>query len=289
MEKKSKELKVGLVCTSAPHFPIEAARKTLKHAARSLSEYGISVITCEDVVSGSAKVLSIAEEFEGYNFDVLILLQGAFTWDDVPVSLVEKINHKQLVIWAVPEPAMCGGKLDTNSLCGAIMNSAALTKIGRRFTFFYGAADDDATMDKIVRYLRVVSAAARLRQTRFGLFGYRPTGFYNSGYDELNARRILGVETIHISLLTLLDEYQELNPAEDDMARIRRIGKLGEATQEDIEKSAKLYRAITNIAERERLDCVGIKCWPELMRRGLNTCFVNAFLTENNIIAGRND
>ena len=281
-------LKVGLVCTSTPHFPVDKAKTSLDIAEKSLSGYGFCLTKHQDIVKTPTQARSVADKLKSLNCDVLIILQGAFTWDNIVFPLAQEFADKSLIVWAVPEPAMTGGKLQTNSLCGAIMNCSALTKIGQSFKFVYGGPDDDNTTNEIARYLRVVNTIKRLRRTKFGLIGYRPTGFYSSTFDELNARKVLGAETVHISLLSLVDAYEKLTSSDvqSDVSRIKQIGKQGEATKEDIEKSAKLYRALLTMAEKEQLDCFGIKCWPELMGRGLNPCFVNGLLTEDGIITG---
>ncbi|MBM4047856.1 MAG: hypothetical protein FJ279_22375 [Planctomycetes bacterium] len=279
-------LKLAFITTSAAHFPVVEARKRMAEAEAMLRGLDVALLGPELVIT-SQDAEATARKLRREAPDALLLLIGAFTLDNIPARITQELPGVPLILWAMPEPPMEGGKLSTNSLCGGIMNNATLRKLGLKPKFIYGARGEDRVLTPLKRHLLALCAASALRTTRFGLVGYRTSGFYNSTFDEIAVRRQFGVETIHLDLLELVEGARQI-PDHDvapEVAATKVKWKLGDATERDLFNSVKLYRVLKDFAQREGVNAIGVKCWPDLHKRGLSVCAVLGWLTDDGLMA----
>lgn len=284
----SSEIKVGLMVTSTPHFPVEEAKKSMDEI-NHLFPLSKNSLVGPYLVTNSEEAEKVAKKFKVEDVDILVMVQGAFTWDDIPVRTTQELGNIPLLMWALPELPMAeGGKLSTNSLCGAIMNCSALKKLGKSFKFVYGAPKKREVLNSLKRYFKVLSVVKRLRHSRYCLVGYRPTGFYNSTFDELLARRVLGIETVHLSLADVLEYALDIpdEKVENEVNKIKNKWKVGEATQRDLYNSVKFHKFLVDFSCENEIHCYGLKCWPEFFKRKLSVCFVISWLIDGGIVTG---
>jgi len=284
---KLNKIKVGLVATSMPHFPVEEAKKSMDKVSKVLPISKDNLVG-PYLVTTPEDSEKVTQEFKTKDIDALIILEGAFTWDNIPARIVQDLGDIPVIMWAFPEPPMKGGKLLTNSLCGAIMNCAALKKLGRKYRLIYGNPEEKKTITILDQYLRAIAAVKRLSHSKYCLIGYRTPGFYNSTFDEMLVRKTFGIETVHLSLLDLMDYALQIKDktVQKDVNMVKGKWKIGEATEKDLYNSAKFHKFLVDFSRSNKIDCYGIKCWPELPKRGLNICFVIGWLTDEGIISG---
>ena len=281
------EIKIGLVVTSVPHFPVEKARESMDKAVE-LFPVSKNNLVGPYLVTTSEEAEEVGNKLKVNGVDALIMIEGAFTWDNILARLTQELGDLPTAIWALPEPPMRGGKISLLSLCGAIMNGAALKKLGKKYKFIYGPLEEEKTLSHLKRYLNAVATVKKLRHSKYCLVGYRPTGFYNSAFDELYARKILGIETIHLSLADLLEYALNIpdKEVEKQLNEIKKEWKIGEAAERDLYNSAKLHKFLVDFSQSNKVDCYGIKCWPEFFKRSLSMCFVVGLLINEGIMTG---
>jgi len=278
---------VGFMTTAAEHFPYDRPRALSVQAVQALRGLEVDLVASEGLVTDPDSAQAAAARFRGAGVDLLISLCGSFTWDNIPVRVAQEVNVP-LILWAVPEPSMQGGRLEANSLVGVTMNAAALKRLGQRYRFVYGFPDNEATMAEIKRTIRVIGALKQLRHTKLGVLGGRPPGFYGSTYDELRLRRTLGIEIILIEVSEALAAYDQVPEAqvEANIKRLNALGHRASATEDDMRQIARLYSAIHSLVQSEGLQGLAVKCWPELKDRRLNPCVVNSLMTDEGIMMG---
>lgn len=273
---------IAVLATSAPHFPLDLAAASFKRCLARLREtFPFAFAAPEGIITGDPGDREILDEIKAAGPKALILVQGAFTWDDIAAKAYEHLGKIPTLLWALPEPETGSGVLSTNSLCGALMNNAAFHKLGFRNLFLYGDPDDPSLEGKLGDAVRALACAGALPGARYGMVGYRPTGFYNSTFDELRVRREFGVETRYLDLAELCDAMEAM-PAgriEEDVTAALQLGKPGQADRASLETGARVHLALKDFIQRERIDFLGARCWPELMRKGANPCMVLGRLT----------
>jgi L-fucose isomerase-like protein len=278
---------VGFMVTAAEHFPYDQPKALDIQGRQALEKLNLDLVASESLVYNPETALAAAARFKHAGVDLIISLVGSFTWDNMPVRVAQELNVP-LVLWGVPEPPMQGGRLEANSLVGVTMNAAALKRLGYAYKFVYGFPDDPAALAEIERTVRVMAAIKQLRHTRLGILGGRPTGFYGSTYDELRLRKALGVEIIPIEVSEVLAAYDKVPEPQVAAAveQVRGLGRQAGADDNDVQRVARLYKAMHHIVDAEGLGGVAVKCWPELKDRILNPCVVNGMMTDEGIMMG---
>jgi len=278
---------MGFMTTAAEHFPYERPQQLATMATEALQAMDVDLVVADRLVTDPASAEAAAARFQDAGVDLLVSLCGSFTWDNMPVRVAQELNVP-ILLWAVPEPKMTGGRLEANSLVGVTMNAAALKRLGQRYKFIYGLPDDEAALSEIKRTVRVIGAIKRLRHARLGVLGGRPPGFYSSTYDELRLRRALGVEVIVIEVSEVLAAYERVPEAQVDssLSQVTGLGKQASAVEDDLRRVARLHIAMRRFVESEHLSGIAVKCWPELKDRMLNPCVANSLLTDKGIMVG---
>jgi L-fucose isomerase-like protein len=281
------KLVVGFMVTAAEHFPYDQPRALDAQARQALAKLPVDLVCSDRLVVDPLSAQEAVEKFKAAGVDLLVSLVGSFTWDNMPVRVVQELNVPVL-LWGVPEPPMQGGRLEANSLVGVTMNAAAFKRMGFQYKFVYGLPDDPAAMVEVERTVRVMAAIKRLRHTRLGVVGGRPPGFYGSTYDELRLRKALGVEVIPIEVSEILSAYDRVPQAqvEEAAGKVSQLGRIASADGEDVQRVSRLYTAMRGLADTDHLNGIAVKCWPEMKDRFLNPCVVNGMMTDEGVMVG---
>ncbi|MHB8128053.1 MAG: L-fucose/L-arabinose isomerase family protein, partial [Mobilitalea sp.] len=145
----NKQLKVGFITSLSGRWPRELPEKRLKEYGDWLEENlpGVNIIKAESLVDSTKAVEDITCQFKKEEVDLVILVYGAFTGDDIPTCLAENLAVP-IVLWAPKEPNFDKkDRLYANALVAVTMNSASLKKLGFPCYTIYGDKEEAATAD----------------------------------------------------------------------------------------------------------------------------------------------
>ncbi len=223
--------------------------------------------------------------------DLLIIQSGTFNLDRYILSVVNDYRGP-LVLWAYPEGVSRKGGLQINSLAGAMSNNSALRKIGKTPEFLFGLPSETKVYTFFNQKIRALQSLKALRRSTIGLIGVPFTGYFAATYDEMTIRRILGVELVHFEIRDFLEEINALPREEVDRVTSSLYVQGSEkvrcfVSEQDLANSAKAYLALKRFLEKYNLDCISIKCQPELKNWfDLNPCFSISKLADEGMIVG---
>jgi len=267
---------------------VEAVREQSLGIMRNLWPAGKHrVVGGDRLITTDAEALVLLEEFERERVDVIVCQFITFALGSIVPTLAERLECP-LVFWSMPEPAMEGGRISSNSFCAVNMNAHALWKLGARYLHVHTAPESaDA---KLRGALGPVSTIKRLRRTKLGLVGTRAPGFYTSDANELLLRRRLGVEIDYITLLELTSLADKAPTDKIDAAlellKANSGGVCG-PTLGELRKGAALYLAFLEVKQRFNVDVFSVKCWPEFAQfYGIGVCAIMSMLNNQAIMAG---
>lgn len=286
-----KKLNVLVATTATPHFPVKTALEYCHKAKALFSGKSYNVLFNLNFTPGLITEYRPNDhdglaELSSKNIDLLVIIQGTFTWDNIMMRLADTFPQSSILIWALPESGFASGVLELNSLCGALMNANALKNVKRKHFMVYGDLDNPETVAKAYDILLAAFAVKNVRDSRYGMIGYRPSGFYSSIFDELGIRKKFRIITVHEDLVNLLDSIKEIDPkrVEEDIMRIKALGRCSLSDDESIKNSSRLYLVLKDFFDINKIDFAGIKCWPELMKKRLNPCLANARFTDEGLM-----
>jgi len=278
-------LNIGFVTTLSGRWPVELPGKRQdEYEAFMRDKFGqdANIVTTGRVSSNTDQLMETVQLFKSEQVDVIVMLYGAFTGDDVSTILAEQVGVP-LVLWAPYEPPFDGGRLLANALVSLTMNSASLKRLGHTSHAVYGGLDDEQSVKKLTAILNGYKTVKKVRGITLGLFGYRPTAFYNSAFDEALIRKTFGIRIEETSLVMVFNKMQSYSQDAVDIAMTEagKIFKTENLPDGHLENHARLYLALNELMEQQRYDYATIKCWPEMGQLKTTPCAVLGRLADN--------
>lgn len=283
-------LNVGFVTTYSGRWPDELPKKRNQEYGDWLEENlpSVHVVRASMLGCNREAVEQITKEFKSQEVDIIVMLYGAFTGDDVAAYLTEMLKTP-ILLWAPYEvPFEKDDRLYSNALCSMTMNAAAIRKLGAVYHTVYGSKEDERAAAKVKDLLMAYHTVKHLSHTNLGLLGYRPTAFYNCSFDESLIRRTFGVKIEETDLKVVFDKMDALPKEqwEADMAGMSETYDTTKLPEGHLENHSKLYLALKEVMAEQKYDFATIKCWPEMGNLHTTPCAVLGRLADDGINIG---
>lgn len=187
----------------------------------------------------------------------------------------------------LPAPAVILADGMQNSLAASLEIAAWLRTKGVGSEILHGEFADIIERIKVLH--RNFRAMRSLAGMRVGVIGTPSSWLIASNVDYASAREKWGVEFVDVALERVFEEYERVDSAEvgePSAAFVAKAAAIREASPEDITKAMRLYAAIRNICEKERLDALTLSCFSLLDRTKTTGCLALALLNDEGIVAG---
>jgi L-fucose isomerase-like protein len=288
-------LKIGFGGLGRIQFDMEEAGRLHERSAKALQKFfeGSEVHFNRNIATTPADAEKLARELRADGTEVLVLQLATFTDASLVAAFFTAFGDNPkvpTVLWALPEPSMgVGDRLRLNSLCGVNLAAYTLTSTGRNFKYIYGLPENEHLFAEIKLQLQAVELDKMLRSLKIGVVGSRPPGFYPSGYDELKLWREVGAQLQIYNLQEVFGAAGAvaLNQTEDVRAMLRScLSNLDDLPEQVVCTASNTYQALTDLAMRDNLGALAVKCWPEFFtEHQAAACGVLAALMENNLVA----
>ena len=286
----AEKLNVGLIVTLSGRWPRELPIQRHKEysawAKDALKD--MNLIIPDHVLSTSEEVNLAISEMRSAQADVVVMVYGAFTGDDIAASIKQKLNVP-LILWAPYEPPYeREERLWANALCSMTMNAAALGRLGYSCHTVYGSKEDERAANKVINLLKGYAVKKAMAQMTLGLFGYRPTNYYVSTFDEAVIRNTFGLAMNATELKTVFDDMASLPEAEVemDMKKVSEKWNTSKLPEGHLENHCRLYLALKKRMVIDGYDFGIIKCWPEMGAAHTQPCAVLGRLLDDGISVG---
>lgn len=285
-----KQLNVGFITTLSGRWPRELPEKRMKEYGEWLEAnlHGVNVIKAKSLGDSSQAVEEISSQFKAEAVDIIIMVYGAFTGDDISTCLAENLEVP-IILWAPYEPSFHkDDRLYANALVAVTMNAASLKKLGHTCYAIYGDKEEVAIASKVTNLILAYNAVKKLKGTVLGLFGYRPTAFYNSSFSESLIRKTFGIRMEETDLKVVFDEMEHLSPEayEADMKKVEGDYNVSNLPEGHLENHSKLYLALKELMKKQSYDFASIKCWPEMGNLHTTPCAVLGRLADEGLNIG---
>lgn len=280
-------LNVGVIVTLSGRWPKALPEKRFLEYGKWLMENlpDCSVHRFERVVCTKEDMLDCAADLKQKETDLVILVYGAFTGDDICCGLADELKVP-LVLWAPREEAWVReDRLYANALCSAAMNGASLKRIHATHHIVFGNKEEARAAKEIRDIVRAYAAVKNIKGRTFGLFGYRPTAFYNCSFDEVAIRRTFGINVEETDLKVVFDRmaaFPEQTVA-NEMKRVEETWNTAEVPEGHLENHARLYLALKELMDVQKYDYAAIKCWPEMGNLHTTPCAVLGRLADEGV------
>lgn len=282
-----KQLYVGFVVTKSGRWPQELGLRRLASYGTWIREHlpHSDVFVFDRLVSSKEDVTECVRFMRDHQVDLLVQLYGAFTGDDVCCTFADELKVP-IVLWAPREEDWIRqDRLYANALCSATMNGASLMRIHAPHHIVFGNKEEARVDKELGTIVSAYAAAKNIRGLTYGLFGYRPTAFYNCAFDEVTIRRTFGINVEETDLKVIFDRMAEFSREEinAEMQHVANTWDTSALPAGHLENHARLYLALKDLFRRQGYDYAAIKCWPEMGNLHTTPCAVLGRLIDDGI------
>jgi len=282
-----KTLNIGFLVTLSGRWPRELPERRLRDYGAWVKENfpGAEVRAFPRLVCTHQDVEDCIRDFKAAGVDLALSVYGAFTGDDICCALADGLSVP-VILWAPREESWVRqDRLYANALCSAAMNGASLMRIGAPHHILFGDKEEPRVREELSALVNAYTVKKSLLGMTFGLFGYRPTAFYNCAFDEVTIRRTFGVNVEETDLKVVFDEMAAL-PAEEVAAEMEKIAGTWDTSalpEGHLENHARLYLTLKSLMPRQGYDYAAIKCWPEMGNLHTTPCAVLGRLADEGL------
>lgn len=285
-----KKLNVGVVVTLSGRWPRELPEKRFK-------EYGewtinafpeCNVVSFDRVVCTKEDMEECIDSFKKQEVELLIMVYGAFTGDDICCGFADALSVP-IILWAPREEEWVReDRLYANALCCAAMNGASLMRIHAPHHIVFGNKEEERAATEVKNLVTAYEAVKNIKGLTFGLFGYRPTAFYNCAFDEVVLRRTFGINVEETDLKVVFDRMEELpeEVVKEEQEKAEKLWNTTEVPEGHMENHARLYLVLKELMKEQKYDYATIKCWPEMGNLHTTPCAVLGRLMDEGVSIG---
>lgn len=282
-----RKLRVGVAVSCSGRWPRELPERRLKIYGKWCREslQDADVYVFERILGNHTDLEEAIRAFEDKGIDLVIQVIGAFTGDDICCGLYEELKVP-IVLWAPREEEWDrDDRLYANGLCSATMNGASLMRLQAPHHIVYGNCEDEKTQNKVRKIIHAYAAVRNIRGTTFGLFGYRPTAFYNCASDEVLIRKTFGINLEETDLKVLFDQMGQIqeDQVKAEENHVMSLWDTSRMPEGHLENHCRLYLALKELYPTLGYSYSTIKCWPEMGNAKTQPCAVLGRLEDEDI------
>jgi L-fucose isomerase-like protein len=220
-----------------------------------------------------------------------IIIEAVDFGDEISSALISAALSKPILLFATKEwPFTEDGRRVSDSFCGTLSIASALYRRG--IHFIWGGIvfpEDESFLKSVKDFARTCAIVKGFLGAKIGLIGPRPERFETCVFDETALIKAFKQRVIPVSLIEAkaLSESLANDPKINDIVQSIKNGANTKSVDEDtLFKMAKLEYSLRFLADKWKLDAMGIQCWEPIFRAfGVATCYVNGRLTDQGIMA----
>ncbi len=244
--------------------PQDLIAEMCHNALREVKSLGIDVVAT-DYVTDDAKgervhaALSILEEEK---FDVLIICLAGWIPSHAVISITDAYKDKPMILWGLAGTIENGRIVTAAAQAGTTALRGVFEMLGYRFIYIYNIIGKPSPLDEIKNFVTASFATRSLSGKKVGMMGFRDMRLYNTLYDGISLKSILGVEIEFFEMLEM--QERSLSSNEDDIASILHEIKgkwnfIKPIDESFLRKGIAYYLAIKSISEEGGFDSISLK------------------------------
>ena len=220
--------------------------------------------------------------------DLIIYQSTTFIGGDFVTELTRRFDCP-VIIWALREPSIDGGRLKLNSLTGAFSAGNSLYTQGHNFRFVFGNADEPIVGKKIQQIAKALGMVKKLRNLVIGVVGSQPAGFGFGAVDEAQLAGKLGTRIIQTEASGIMKKAASYVTEDfsSSLSELKSQSKGWEKLpEENLNKHARLRKAYSDFISENKIGIIASRCWPDFFTDfGAPVCSVLSLLNDSGVAA----
>lgn len=277
-----KNFQVAYFPIGVPTFHLESAEKEKNGSAELLKSL------CENTAVPEELLLSIDKLnafMDGLDPDLIIIQNATFANAAYTQEILHRFPDAPVVLWALREPVIDGGRLRLNSLTGAYSAANTIRQFRNEpLEFVFGAPGEDKVRDHLQAEIKAAKLKFDLRSLKLAAVGHTPQGFGFGRAMDADMLKVFGVRLESIEARELIEKAKSFSDEEcetflaDAMKRTASLDSTPEKNRKDF---ARLYKAYFEYVKENGIGALASRCWPDFFTSfGTPVCTVLGILND---------
>ena len=267
-------------------FHMESARAQFASSAACLRTLAEDVVCPDDILLTTQELSAWLDRPEP---DLIILQNITFANSAYAAEVLRRFDAP-LVLWALREPVIDGGRLRLNSLTGAYAAAnAAASYRDNPVEFVYGSPEEPDVREALSTFIDAAAMKRDLKSLKISAIGQTPQGFGFGRALDAELQRVFGVTLEAIESRELIRDAKALLITDCETEWAEAFGTLSGLSKTPVKNRddfVRLYRAYKNYIEANGIGAVASRCWPDFFTDyGTPVCGVLSLLNANGITA----
>lgn len=278
------DIKVAFFPLARTTFFMPSAEENFNKSCEILENIFDSIIKPDELITSPEMLGEFAETVK--NPDLIIYQCSTFIGGDFVTELTNRFNCP-IIIWAVREPSIDGGRLKLNSLTGAFSAGNSLRMQGRQHEFIFGNPNEEIVSKRFRVVGSAIEMVKKMNNLVVGVVGSQPAGFGFGAIDEAKLVGTFGIKIAQIEAANLMDNAKSYN-SEDIIIALEELKSRTNGyeivSKENLEKYARLRTAYEEFIHESGAGAIASRCWPDFFTNfGAPVCAVLSMLNDNGI------
>ena len=286
-----KEFQTVYLPIGVPTFHLESARKEFRDCAALLGRIcgGTDSSCCvpEDILLSLESLHAFMDELTP---DLIILQNVTFANAAYAQEVLHAFPLVPVVLWALREPVIDGGRLRLNSLTGAFSAANTIRQFRKEpLEFVFGSPKEECVEQKLTAAVKAAKLRSALSSLKLAAVGHTPQGFGFGRALDAQMLETFGVRLESIEARELIAKAKEytqeecLEYLEDAKARTVGLENTPERNRLDF---ARLYKAYAEYTKENGIGALCSRCWPDFFTSfGTPVCTVLGILNDLGVAA----
>ncbi len=205
MNNYGEKPKAGFVGFGEVNTPRDLIEKKCESAAQLLEEAGLELVKTSPVSDDQEgrEAARAAAELARQDFDALIVCIAGWIPSWAVFSVIDRFKNKPMILLGLTGRQEDSRFITTADQAGTTALRKPMEDMGYRFKYVVCRFGAQLPVESITTYCRAATAAARLRNAKICMAGYRDMRLYGTLYDAVSLKKTIGPEVEHCDLLEL--------------------------------------------------------------------------------------
>lgn len=196
------------------------------------------------------------------DFDLLIICIAGWIPSHAVIAITDAYKDKPMILWGLAGDINNGRIITTAAQAGTTALRKVFEDLGYKFRYVYNIIGKPAPLDKIKAFALAAFAAKSMQHTRVGMMGYRDMKLYNTLYEGISLKSIIGTEIDFFEMLEMLQLSEQIE--EKDIQKVlegikKNWGFTKPVDDEFLKTGIRYFLSIKKIAEQNGFDAVSLK------------------------------
>ncbi len=264
MKIKENSVRAGFVGFGEVNSPQQLIRDKCLQAGKELETLGIELITTEHVTDDleGADVRRAINDLKSADFDLLIICLAGWIPSHAVISITEEFKHLPMILWGLCGDIEDGRLVTAAPQAGTTALRKVFSDLGYKFRYVFNIIGKPSPSEKILSFAIAAKAVRSVRKTRIGMMGFRDMKLYNTLYEGLSLKSLIGTEVEFFEMLELVQQSELVGRDEVNLIldKIKREWIFEKPVDGDfLARGVTYFLAVKKIAERYGFDAISLK------------------------------